>query len=88
MCIIKKICGNSYHKILKKWIPDNQYEFIKEALELFEANWGSPQKKSEIDWFTSVEYGQEIYECSGCGHVQKTETNYCPNCGGRKVGLK
>lgn len=90
MCIIKKICGNdnSYHKIFKKWIPENQYEFFKEALHLFEANYGIPHKKSEIDWFISIECGQEIYECSECGHVQKTVTNYCPNCGGRKGDTK
>ena len=34
MCLIKKICGNdnSYHKIFKKWIPDNKYELFKETL--------------------------------------------------------
>jgi len=55
MCLIKKICGNdnSYHKIFKKWIPEDEYEFFKEALHLLASKCIipiplPPQEKSDI----------------------------------------
>lgn len=71
-----------------EWAKPAWESASKAAKDIFESNWDILQKKSEIEWFKYIEYGQEIYECSGCGHVQKTETNYCPNCGGKAWKIK
>lgn len=94
MCLIKKIYGNdnSYHKIFKKWIPDNQYEFFKEALHLFEANCVIPvpvPQKSAI-WIDTDEFDEvfgDVYKCSNCGYevIERLGLNYCPRCGCKMI---
>lgn len=91
MCIIKKICGNdnSYHKIFKEWIPDNQYKFSKEALHLLANNFVMPLKKSAT-WIDTDEFDEDfgyVYECSNCGCevIERPGLNYCPYCGCKMI---